>query len=155
MIHSSNRRTGEREYRADDSMSRVFCDLDPGCVPVCGPWAQLIPGDVLNTRTGRAQSTQRSNALSVSRTSERGAEARVTSDKWQHMRCDNWHLVSGHQQTECPLSFKWPLALAKMKLGLTRLISRRTIVKFVRQTELYMKRDVTGKQDLNGLVTCY
>ena len=33
--------------------------------------------------------------------------------------------------------------------------SRRTIVKFVRQTELYMKHDVTGKQDLNGLVTCY
>ena len=38
--------------------------------------------------------------------------------------------------------------------GLDHLVSRRIIVKFVRQTELYMKHDVTGKQDLIGLVTC-
>ena len=71
------------------------------------------------------------------------------------MRCDTDILCLGinRQSVHCPLSDL--LALAKMKLGLTRLVSRRTIVKFVRQTELYMKRDVTGKQDLNGLVTCY
>ena len=90
-----------------DSMSscQVYFVFSLLAAAQCGPWAQLIPpgvtGDVLNTRTGRAQSTQRVTR-SVS-AGPRSAEQRpVTSSD---IRCEEWHLrsrvcrVSEHLQT--------------------------------------------------------